>query len=65
MPLAALPAACTPMVLNLLHPVYPQFVDGVNVLNTGLDNMGAIFHPALTLLNAAHRIDHRRLPVLH
>ena len=33
-PLAALPAACTPMVLNLLHPVYPQFVDGINVLNT-------------------------------
>jgi opine dehydrogenase len=24
----------------------------VNVLHTGLDNMGAIFHPALTLLNA-------------
>ena len=51
-PLAALPATCTPMVLNLLRSVYPQYVDGVNVLNTGLDNMGAIFHPALTLLNA-------------
>jgi len=51
-PLAALPATCTPMVLAMLHSVYPQFVDGVNVLHTGLDNMGAIFHPALTLLNA-------------
>ena len=34
-------------------PFFPGFGnDGINVLNTGLDNMGAIFHPALTLLNA-------------
>ena len=51
-PLAALPANRTPQVLQSLCPVYPQFIDGVNVLNTGLNNMGAIFHPALTLLNA-------------
>ncbi len=51
-PLAALPALRTEQVLAALHPAYPQFIDGVNVLNTGLNNMGAIFHPALTLLNA-------------
>ncbi len=51
-PLAALPAVRTRQVLQALQPVYPQFIDGVNVLNTGLNNMGAIFHPALTLLNA-------------
>lgn len=51
-PLAALPATRTPQVLEALAPAYPQFIDGVNVLRTGLDNMGAIFHPALTLLNA-------------
>jgi opine dehydrogenase len=51
-PLAALPATRTPMVLEALAPAYPQFIDGVNVLQTGLNNMGAIFHPALTLLNA-------------
>jgi opine dehydrogenase len=51
-PLAALPAIRTRQVLQALQPVYPQFIDGVNVLNTGLNNMGAIFHPALTLLNA-------------
>ncbi len=39
-------------MLEALRPAYPQFIDGVNVLHTGLDNMGAIFHPALTLLNA-------------
>lgn len=51
-PLAALPATRTRMVLEAICPAYPQFIDGVNVLNTGLNNMGAIFHPTLTLLNA-------------
>ena len=51
-PLAALPATRTKGVLEAIQPAYPQFIDGGNVLNTGMNNMGAIFHPALTLLNA-------------
>jgi opine dehydrogenase len=51
-PLAAIPGNRTAQVLETINPAYPQFIDGVNVLRTGLDNMGAIFHPALTLLNA-------------
>jgi opine dehydrogenase len=51
-PLAALPAIRTKAVLEAIQPAYPQFIDGGNVLNTGMNNMGAIFHPALTLLNA-------------
>jgi len=51
-PLAALPATDTPAVLEALAEPYPQFIDGTSVLHTGLNNMGAIFHPALTLLNA-------------
>lgn len=51
-PLASLPATRTKQVLEIINPAYPQFIDGINVLNTGLNNMGAIFHPALTLLNA-------------
>jgi opine dehydrogenase len=51
-PLAALPANRTGRVLEALRDAYPQYIDGVNVLHTGLNNMGAIFHPALTLLNA-------------
>ena len=51
-PLAALPATDTPLVLDAISHVYPQFIDGVNVLQTGLNNMGAVFHPALTILNA-------------
>ncbi len=51
-PLAALPAIRTNQVLEMIQHVYPQFIDGIDVLHTGLNNMGAIFHPALTLLNA-------------
>jgi opine dehydrogenase len=50
-PLAALPATRTQCVLDAICEAYPQFIDGVDVLNTGMNNMGAIFHPALTLLN--------------
>lgn len=51
-PLAALPAQRTGEVLQKIQQAFPQFIDGGNVLSTGLNNMGAIFHPALTLLNA-------------
>lgn len=51
-PLAALPANRTSLVLDMIHTAYPQYIDGGNVLQTGLNNMGAIFHPALSLLNA-------------
>ena len=50
--LAAIPATGTQDVLDKLKDVYPEFVDGKSVLHTGLDNMGAMFHPALTLLNS-------------
>jgi opine dehydrogenase len=51
-PLAALPATRTGHVLEMVCETYPQFIPAPNVLHTSLDNMGAIFHPALTLLNA-------------
>jgi opine dehydrogenase len=51
-PLAALPATKTQLVLDKIHEAYPQYIDGKNVLQTGLNNMGAIFHPALSILNA-------------
>lgn len=51
-PLAALPATYTPDVLEILQEIYPQFIAAPNVLHTSLNNMGAVFHPALTLLNA-------------
>jgi opine dehydrogenase len=51
-PLAALPSDSNQLVLDYMHEVFPQFIDGENVLQTGLNNMGAIFHPALTILNS-------------
>lgn len=51
-PLAALPATRTEEVLDILSEVYPQFVAAPNVLHTSLNNMGAVFHPVLALLNA-------------
>jgi len=47
-----LPATKTSFVLGAIQPAYPQFIDGIDVLHTGLNNMGAIFHPAITILNA-------------
>ena len=51
-PVAALPAHRTPEVVNALRKAFPQFVPGDNVMKTSLDNIGAIFHPAVTVLNA-------------
>lgn len=52
-PVAALPAYRTPEVVDVLRKAFPQFVPGDNVMKTSLDNIGAIFHPAVTVLNAA------------
>jgi opine dehydrogenase len=51
-PLAALPATETPMVLEKLAPTYPQFINGGDVLQTGINNIGAIFHPTISIFNA-------------
>jgi len=51
-PLATFPAIHIHEVLDVLDPYYPQFIDGKNVLHTGLNNIGAIFHPTITLHNS-------------
>jgi len=52
-PLATLPAYWIPDVLEVVRKAFPQFVPGDNVLKTSFNNIGAVFHPALTVLNAA------------
>lgn len=52
-PLAALPATDTPRALEAVRPAYPQFAAAPNILYTSLDNMGIVFHPALTVVNAS------------
>ncbi len=49
--LAALPARDTTTVLERLNPLYPQFAAAADVLETGLDNIGAMFHPTVTILS--------------
>ena len=51
--LAALPASDTPDVLEAITPLYPQFRPAANVLETSLDNIGAVFHPGTVVLNAS------------
>lgn len=50
--MASIPAHRTPKVLKKVNRAFPQFVPASNVLETSLDNVGAVFHPTLTLLNA-------------
>lgn len=50
--LAALPASDTNYVLNKIDNIYPCFKPANNVLSTSLENIGAIFHPCVLLMNA-------------
>lgn len=52
-PIATLPAYWIPGVVKAVNRAFPQFVPGDNIFKTSFDNIGAVFHPALTVLNAA------------
>ncbi|MDR7857713.1 NAD/NADP octopine/nopaline dehydrogenase family protein [Tissierella sp.] len=52
--IAAIPSYKTDYVINLLKHAYPQFIPAKDVLETSINNYGAIFHPAPTLLNSGH-----------
>lgn len=51
--LAGLPAADTDYILKKINPIYPSFIKTDNVLQTSLENIGAMFHPCVLLFNAA------------
>lgn len=51
-PVAALPAYQIADILPVIRSALPQFIPGDNILKTSLDNIGAVFHPAITVLNA-------------
>jgi len=52
-PLATLSAHWIPFVLKIINRAFPQFVTGDNIFKTSFNNIGAVFHPALAVLNAA------------
>jgi len=51
-PLAAVRAHKIPIILKKLKPAYTEFVPGDNIFKTSFDNIGAVFHPAICVLNA-------------
>jgi len=53
LPIATLPATRIDAVTAILQPAFASLVPLPSTLHTGLLNIGAIFHPAGTLLNAA------------
>ena len=52
-PIAAVPNERTPAVAAALAPWYPQFTAAPSTLDTSFGNVGAVVHPAITLLNTA------------
>lgn len=51
-PLATVKAHRIPQCLKVVRQAFPQFVPGDSVFKTSFNNIGAVFHPALMLLNA-------------
>ena len=49
--IAALRADETEKVLSMIQPVFPQFIAASSVLETSFGNIGAVFHPVITLMN--------------
>lgn len=50
-PLATLQAHRIPECLKVVRKAFPQFLPGDNVFKTSFNNIGAVFHPAIMLLN--------------
>lgn len=50
-PLATVRAHRIPQCLDLVRRAFPQFVPGDSVFRTSFNNIGAVFHPALMILN--------------
>jgi len=50
-PVASIRAHMIPRVIKKIRKLFPQFVPGDNVFKTSFDNIGSIFHPAISLLN--------------
>ncbi len=52
LPTAALPASRTREFLDLINPVFPQFIAAENVWTTSINNLNPIVHPPMVLFNA-------------
>ena len=57
LPFAALPASKTPQLLRKVNELLPTLVAGTNVLETSVNNINPISHPATAIMNAG-RVEH-------
>ncbi len=52
-PVAAIPAQKTDEALDKINEAFPEFISATSVIETSFNNIGAVFHPAITILNAS------------
>jgi len=52
-PVASIPSEKTDEVVLKLNAAFPEFISASDVIVTSFNNMGAVFHPAITILNAS------------
>ncbi|WP_279324898.1 NAD/NADP-dependent octopine/nopaline dehydrogenase family protein [Clostridium sp. 'deep sea'] len=52
-PIAAFPGYKIPQVISHIKSAIPQFVPCKSVIETSLSNIGAVFHPIITILNSS------------
>jgi opine dehydrogenase len=52
-PVAAIPSKRTDEVVEKLNQAFPEFIAATDVIETSFNNMGAVFHPSITILNAS------------
>jgi opine dehydrogenase len=52
-PVASIPSEKTGEVVQKLNQAFPEFIEASDVLETSFNNMGAVFHPSITILNAS------------
>lgn len=50
-PVAAIPSRKTESVVRKLNEAFPEFIAGASAIETSFNNMGAVFHPSITILN--------------
>jgi opine dehydrogenase len=49
---SALPATDNPAFFSVMNSIYPEYVPATNVLETSINNTGAVVHPAPMLMNS-------------
>lgn len=52
-PVAAIPSGRSNMVVKKLNIAFPEFIPASSVIETSFNNMGAVFHPSISILNAS------------